>query len=327
MDPDKFLSWAKARQDPLEIADLIIKTSENFTEANKFSHRIALRSFLRSNGFNNLTRENTVYTVQDWHRAYKREEVKKVLGYLDSKLHKLYVYGAVESGFRAKTVLALRYHHIEEDFEDETVPCAIRLEPKFYKGKKPAGFSFLGQRSVDMLKECIKDGLVKKKPDSPLIPLAYSTVFEVVVRARDKAGIDPKVQPNHGFRKYFESALDKAELDVDKKHLLEGHFADTRAKHYTGREWNELRPLYQKAYPFIDPEGSSPEVATEIGELERQLLEKDKRIEQLEALVGVKKKGNVSFTVQDQAVGMNILDEIRNIKKWIESQRKKQQAP
>ena len=33
--------------------------------------------------------------------------------------------------------------------------------------------------------------------------------------------------------------------------IIEGHFAETRAKHYTHRDLEELRELYRWAYPFI----------------------------------------------------------------------------
>ncbi len=33
--------------------------------------------------------------------------------------------------------------------------------------------------------------------------------------------------------------------------IIEGHFAGTRAKHYTERDLEQLRELYRKAFPFI----------------------------------------------------------------------------
>jgi len=63
--------------------------------------------------------------------------------------------------------------------------------------------------------------------------------------------LDLRVQACHGFRKYFENALDEANIDHERKMLIEGHFAGTRAKHYTIRDAEQLRDLYRKAYPFI----------------------------------------------------------------------------
>ena len=63
--------------------------------------------------------------------------------------------------------------------------------------------------------------------------------------------MDPRIQTCHGFRKYFENALDDANIDHEKKMVIEGHFAGTRAKHYTDRDVEELRDVYRRAYPFM----------------------------------------------------------------------------
>jgi integrase len=228
-----------------------------------------------------LGKSKIEYALQDWHRGYKQEEVKKLLSYLDSPIHKLYVQIAIEAGFRANTTLALKYKHIQEDYEAELVPIAIRLEPKYYKGKKSAGFCFLGARSVALLKECIKKGLVRAEPDAYLFqgrtsgePMSYAAIYDAVSLAKKKAGLDPKVQPNHGLRKYFENSLDQSGIDHELKMMLEGHFVGARGKHYTAREWETLRPAYQQAYPFLDVEGSNPE-------LEKKLVGWDKEKQDL----------------------------------------------
>lgn len=45
--------------------------------------------------------------------------------------------------------------------------------------------------------------------------------------------------------------LDEATIDHEKKMILEGHFAGTRAKHYTDRDIEQLRDTYRRAYGFI----------------------------------------------------------------------------
>ncbi len=67
----------------------------------------------------------------------------------------------------------------------------------------------------------------------------------------EKAQLDPKIQTCHGFRKFFENALDEANIDHEKKMIIEGHFAGTRAKHYTDRDIEQLRDVYRRGYPFI----------------------------------------------------------------------------
>jgi|SRR5437016_1296198 len=259
MDGDQFMAWAKTVE-PVRVQDLIDKMGEGLRPATEFNFKIDMRSFLRHNGYNSLPKAKLTYTLQDWHRGYKKNEVRELLRFLDNLPHQFYVYLAVETGLRAKTILALRYKHIAEDFEAGTIPVAIRLEPKFYGRKKSAGYTFLGERSVKLLRDCIKEGLVEQKPESPLIPVGYSGMYDALVRARKKARLDSKIQPNHGLRKYFEDALDAARIDRDKKMMIEGHFAGVRAKHYTDREWDELRKLYREAYPHIDVDTANPEL-------------------------------------------------------------------
>ena len=148
-------------------------------------------------------------------------------------------------------MMELRYRHIMEDFESGTTSIAIRLEPRFYVGKKAAGCTFLGAESLKLLKEGVVDGLVQERPDARLIPRNYYGVWAAIHRAGRRTGLDPKIQTCHGFRKYFENALDDANIDHEKKMVIEGHFAGTRAKHYTDRDVEELRDVYRRAYPFV----------------------------------------------------------------------------
>ena len=284
-DPETFLSWAKTAE-PVEVLDLIDQAAgEQKSPAIRFNLTNELRSFLRSNGYNNLPKATNDYTLKEWHRGYRKEEVRKLLSFLDSSLHKLYVYLAVETGFRARTLLSIRYKHIQEDFEKGVLPVAVRLGPEYYGRAKSAGFTFLGKRTVDLLRECIKEGLVEAKPETPIVDRTYTNLFKVLRRASRKAGLDPKIQINHGLRKYFENALDQSGLDVDQKRLIEGHLSDTRAKHYTGREWEDLRPLYSKAYPHIDVDAGDPELAFKLQSWEDEKTDMKREISELRTMV------------------------------------------
>src|SRR5439155_20890803 len=78
-----------------------------------------------------------------------------------------------------------------------------------------------------------------------------------------RASLDPKIQTCHGFRKYFENALDDANVDHEKKMIIEGHFAGTRAQHYTDRDLEQLRGVYLSAYPFIGLNFEAVQLRTE----------------------------------------------------------------
>ncbi len=298
MNPDQFLAYAEAHKS-VEVVDLIDKTAESLKPGAKVNYRANLRSFLRHNGYNNLPKANLTYILQDWHRAYKKEEIKSLLSYLDNDFHKLYVYMAVESGLRAQTVIDVTYEHIKEDLEAGLEEAAIRFKPEAYSKKKSAGFSFLGKRSLELIRKMIADGRIKTKaytkiwkttnkktgevtsreiPVKGLIPFSYTAIYLALDVARKKAGLDLRIQPNHGLRKYFENALDKADIDHEPKMILEGHFASARAKSYSSREWDELRPVYRKAYAFIDPEQSNVEMAAKVQSQEDEVKDLRKEL-------------------------------------------------
>lgn len=49
-----------------------------------------------------------------------------------------------------------------------------------------------------------------------------------------------------------ENALDDAKVDHEKKMIIRGHFAGTRAQHYTDRDIEQLREVHAKSYPLIN---------------------------------------------------------------------------
>jgi len=158
---------------------------------------------------------------------------------------------AAESGLRSHVLMQLNYGHVKEDIENGTTPVVVRLEPRFYVGKKAAGYSFLGDGSVRLIQECLKQHFIEETSDSRLIPRSYYSISTSIQSAKRVLGLDPKIQTSHGFRKYFENALDEASIDHENQMLIEEHFAGTRAKHYTDRDIERLREVYRRAYPFI----------------------------------------------------------------------------
>jgi integrase len=221
LSSEQLLQWCKTVES-VEVQDLIDKTSIEFKPAIQFCYRVAIRSFLRHNGYNSLPKTDLQYVSQQWHRGYRREEIEKLLAYLRQKIHRLFVVMAAESGLRSNILMQLRYTHIMEDLESGTIPLAVRLEPRFYVGKKAAGYTFLGDGSIRLIRECLTEGLIDRKPEGRLIPRSYWSVWAAVHRVRRKIGLDPKIQPCHGFRKCFENALDIASIDHEKKMVVEG---------------------------------------------------------------------------------------------------------
>src|SRR2546428_3428278 len=278
--PDEFLTWAKEQKDALDVMDRINSGAAKMpSEATRFEYKVTLRSFLSTNGFGRLPKSKLSYNLVAWHRAYRKQEVRKLLSFLPNKLHKLYVYVACETGFRADTILSIKYKHLMDDLKTGEAFVAVRLGPEFYNKPKSAGFTFLGPRCLALLRDCIKDKLIEEKPEQPIFPFKYPNVWKFLDDARSDAELDTKIAPSHGFRKYYEHGLDDAHLDQDVKMLLQGHFSGTRSKHYTEREWDVLRPEYQKAYPHLDIDTGDPEL---VKKLEGWQAEKAQLMEQMQ---------------------------------------------
>ena len=273
LNPDQFLAWAKTK-DSLEVWDRIEEMAETVFQGPgaRFNFKTDMRSFLAHNGYNNLPKAKNGYSSEDWHRGYRKEELRNLVGFLD---------------------LSLRYRHVKQDLEAGVLPVAVRLEKSFYGKKKSAGYTFIGSRGVSKLKECIAQGLVKTDDDSPLIPrkkdlskpLSYSSIHDNLVLAAKKAGVPSTTQPSHGIRKYFEGCLDRADIDHEQKMMMEGHFEGTRAKNYTDRDWDNphwIRESYAKAYPFIDLDAGDPELAQTVQSWQQEKAELVGRIYRLE---------------------------------------------
>ena len=134
---------------------------------------------------------------------------------------------AAESGLRSHILMQLNYGHIKDDLESQTVQVAVRFEPRFYVGKKAAGYTFLGDGSARLIREFLDRRLIGETADSRLIPRSYYAIRTAIHRANRILGLDPTIQTCHGLRKYFENALDAASIDHEKKMVIEGHFAGT----------------------------------------------------------------------------------------------------
>src|SRR5947209_4877183 len=115
--PDEFVVWAKKQPDGIAVQDLIDEYAEGLGSRSKVHIATALlRSFLSRNAYNQLPKIDWDSTVS-FTEGFKREELQRLLSYLQQPLHKLYVLCAKDSGLRANDLLYLRYKHIKKDFE------------------------------------------------------------------------------------------------------------------------------------------------------------------------------------------------------------------
>src|SRR6266571_2086573 len=250
-DASSLISWAKPR-DNLEVQDLIEKWGEHQPQR---SQRMSIvGSLFKRNGVSLPSMPRQRDQAKQYHRGYSREEIQTLLSYLDHPMQKLYVLFAKDSGLRAQDLLALKYRHVHRGLKPMKTGkefVHLALEPAFYDRRKASGITFIGPNAVELLRELIEQKLVKTDVEAPIFPFAYPTIKESLKIAKKKAGLDPIIQPSHGFRKFFEGCLDRANLDLDKKRQLEGHSLGVRWA-YTDQSVDQLRNLYAQAYKFLD---------------------------------------------------------------------------
>jgi hypothetical protein len=258
-----FLEWAQAQSQGVAVQESIEGYTDNLTESVKGQATSAIRTFLTRNGYRDLPTLGVPAYRGEYIRGYTREEIILLLSYLDDPIQKLYVLFEKDDGFRAGTNISLKWHHLKQDYDAGLRFIHPYLETEYYQGRKSAGLSFIGPDSLSVLKPLIKQGEVvinpkicdPRKPDKceceTVFPFSYKTIYEILRRAKKKAGLPESIQPTHGLRKFFENALDKCEpsLDLDKKRQLEGHSLGVR-RNYTDQV-ESLRPLYEKAYEHL----------------------------------------------------------------------------
>ncbi len=267
-DENGFLSWAMRQGEGIAVPEAMESFGQTQSETVRATALSALKTFLERNGYRYLPKG---LVPRPWEgefiSGYTRQQIIQLLGYLDDPLQKLFVMFQKDNGFRARTTLCLKWHHVRPDYDKALSYCHLYLENKYYKGKKSAGISFIGPDSLWLLKDLVTRGRVQVNkeecdttlPDEkrwkceckPIFPFAYHAILNAIILAKKKAGLPKKIQPTHGLRKFFENSLDKCEpsLDKDKKNQLEGHSIGVRRR-YT-EQVETLRPLYERAYPHL----------------------------------------------------------------------------
>src|SRR5206468_10127858 len=238
-------------------------------------------------------------------------------------LEKLFATIAAESGLRVSTILQLRWRHIKDDYNNRTDSIAIRLEPPFYKGKKKAGYAFIGTRSRQLLQYCIEKRLINTQPESQLFPFSYDSISKIIRRAKNKTDLDPDatIEPIHGLRKYTEAQLEATKPPINERYriMIMGRFKDIDAKDYSPRDFETLRPEYELAYPYIDYTNTSPEETQELSTKQTQLQDKiDNLSKQLNEL---KQQRHQTYeTMRDGLIMKDVLPPQELFTAWIQFQ-------
>jgi integrase len=259
-----------------------------------------IASFFNYYGYK-LPKNPFKHQPSDDKRGYTKPELQQLIGYLDKPLEKLFAIMAAESGLRVSTILAIKWKHIKDDYNNRTDSIHIRLERKFHtaKGKK-AGYTFIGTRGRQQLNTCIEAKLINTQdPEANIFPYTRHAIQHTITRAKNKPPrLDKNISPDHGFRYYFKAQIEAPIPPIDAYHqkMLMGRFNDTDAKNYSDRTTEILRRDYESTYPYLDYMNNTPQQTQELSTKQTQLQDTINTLNKRLANLEEEKEQDYDFT-------------------------------
>src|SRR2546426_120049 len=116
LNPDQLVEYAKGT-DETGIGDLKVKVTEGYTAGIQYLISNDMNRLLKSNGVKDLPEEKNQYIPKEDHEAYSKQDIRRLLEYVNFLKGKLIVTIAAESGLRIHHILALKWKHIQEDYQ------------------------------------------------------------------------------------------------------------------------------------------------------------------------------------------------------------------
>ena len=275
----------------------------------------AVKTFYRVNGIKKVELEETIsrkVTYKD--RAPKPEELTELLDTLETR--EAFIIAAIATGgFREGTFSKLKYRHVKEDLEANTIPIHIHVEKEITKGKYHDYDTFINAEACQLLKKYIANrhqGNRNFEPeiitdDSPLIrnehnsqrisSVTEKTIRKIVHNALVEAGIAKKL-PNswlysvrtHSLRKYFRTQMSALKIDDEIIKYFMGKTIDTY-EDVQSLGMETLRNLYTSAGIAIRPKTKVNKME-QLKEIIRSWGENPEEILSKDALL----RGNISET-------------------------------
>ncbi len=298
--------------------DYLAELQDNDMKPNAVNNCIkSVKTFYHVNGIEIKLSELLGRKVAYKDRAPTPEELTVLLDKAPTR--EAFIVAAIATaGFREGTFCRLKYRHVKEDLEANTIPIHIHVEAEITKGKYHDYDTFLNVEASQLLKMYIADrrrGGRTFPPeeitdDSPLIRnthvsnrvagVSEKTIRKIVHSLLVEADIAKKL-PNswmysvrtHSLRKWFRTQMSAAKIDTDIIKYMMGHTIDTY-EDVQSLGINILRNLYTSAGLVIRPKTQAnrinqlKEIIRSWGENPEELLTKD-------ALL----RGNITET-QDQ---------------------------
>lgn len=107
--------------------------------------------------------------TQYHNRDITDEEITKVLNQASPRDRTIFCMMA-QGGLSPKNSVLLKYKHIKEDFEANKIPCCIQLPKEISKSSHSNHFTFIGEESVEYLKQYFEVRGVPNDDDLVFLP-------------------------------------------------------------------------------------------------------------------------------------------------------------
>ncbi len=288
----------------------------------------ALKKFYEMNDlelpWKKLQRFRGESTEEHEDRAYTKEEVQKLLNVSDLRL-KATVLLACSTGMRIGAFKTLLKSHLEErgDCYKISVYKGLRGKGKYYTFCSPEA-----RRALQDYFQFRERHGEKLGPDSPVFRKEFDTEIPGGARynvemikhglSRDiwkhlvKAGIREvdhgnkfnrkEIKMTHGFRKFYDTALVKADIHP---YLITGFIGHSKKKldqRYARLTGDEMFTEYQKAIPFLTIDKTNV-LVKELEEVKEELSEID--------LIKLRNKEDMRLLQQENKQYKNDVDEIK----------------
>jgi integrase/uncharacterized protein YeeX (DUF496 family) len=277
------------------------------------SYVVAVKSFFKYNDLP-LAFVPTAKTHVLYHnRDITKEEIQQILA-VSNPREKAFFAMMAQSGLRPETLCNLQVKDIEPDFSSGVIPCRVNVPQEAAKGKYHAYLSFIGEESINYLRQYLNSRRIVKKDEktgkktyetpklqasdflftsmgltTPANSSSMSKMFiDCIRKLRDRGVISFEVRKHkpselrlYSLRKYF--SKNAGQMGTEEKEFMMGHTQGVR-DHYLAQDPEHYRKLYaEKAMPFLRFEEATPtEVDVAIARIKE---EKDKEIAELKSQI------------------------------------------
>ena len=318
MDEKQF----KRKYTPLIMSYVTMFKNDGYSPSTQCCALTTIKSFFKYNNLPlNFLPSGRLYVVFH-NRDITKQEIESIIKDAQPR-EKAYYSLMVQSGLRPNEISNLKIGDIEKLLEEKTpIPCLIKIRQEATKGKYKAYFSFMGQESVDFIKEYFKrenrthltqedflftkdDGKTKTRPDlishlfrRTILKLNKQKVLDFNKKKGEKANRNDLRLYN--LRKYFRNHA--ANAGTEFVNFWMGHSLGIDEHYFSQTDIPTHREQYRlKAMPNLRIETKTPDQNEQtITQLQNKIIKQEKTNKKLNELVQW-----MVFMIQSQQEALN----------------------